>query len=163
MSARIGLDVGGVIIDSIRNDKTDTSFFTDNFMATSPVPGMYEAVQELVSRVGANNLFIISKCGKVISNKTRLWLRGNGFYNFTGFNPANLFFCQTREGKAPIARTLGLTDFVDDHADVLRHMEQIVPRRYLFGPQSDQTQDTTGLIVVRTWAEVVTHITQIAA
>jgi hypothetical protein len=156
---RIGLDVGGVIIDAIGNDNTDTAFRSDNFMATTAVEGVYEAVRVLTDTFGKENVFIISKCGLVIEDKTRLWLEGTGFYRLTGFDPANLFFCRTRAEKAPIAAELRLTDFVDDHADVLGYMKGIVSRRYLFGPQADQDQSTTtGLIVVDTWADALDSI-----
>jgi len=154
MPRRIGLDVGGVLTDSLRNDGTDTSFRSDNFMATSAVPGSLEAVATLVQRYGAENIFIISKCGKEIERKTRLWLEGNEFYTQTGFWVQNLHFCLHRADKAPIAAKLGLTDFVDDHVEVLMYMDGVVDLRYLFGPQVEPPQ-TTGLIIVPTWSETL--------
>jgi hypothetical protein len=154
MPRKIGLDVGGVLTDSLRNDGTDTSFRSDNFMATSAVPGSFEAVATLVQWCGAENVFIISKCGKEIERKTRLWLGGNGFYSQTGFWTHNLYFCPHRADKAPIAAELGLTDFVDDHAEVLAYMDGIVNLRYLFGPQAEPPQ-TTGLIIAPTWSETL--------
>lgn len=155
---RIGLDVGGVIIDALGNDNTDTAFRSDNFMRTTAVKGVHKAVKVLIETFGQENVFIISKCGEVIEGKTRLWLEGTGFHRRTGFDSANLFFCRKRPEKAPIAAELRLTDFVDDHADVLGYMKGIVTRRYLFGPQLDQAQDTTGLTVVNSWAETLESV-----
>ncbi|MFZ2836370.1 MAG: hypothetical protein WAZ21_03545 [Candidatus Saccharimonadales bacterium] len=160
MSKRIGLDVGGVIIDAIGNDGTDTDLRGDNFMKTTPVAGTYDAVKQLVEWYGSDNVFIVSKCGEVIEDKTRQWLAGNDFYGYTGFNPENLIFCRTRAEKAPIVQELELTDFVDDHTDVLEYMQDIVDNRYLFGPQADGTQNTDGLIVVNTWEETLAFIFQ---
>ena len=158
MTKRIGIDVGGVIINGLANDNTDTSFRGDNFMKTSAVPGVYDAVKQLIERYGAENVFIVSKCGAVIETKTRLWLAGNGFYAHTGFNPENLHFCIDRAGKAPIVQRLGITDFIDDKEEVLGYMDGIVARRYLFGPQSSQPQDPANLIVVGDWSETLSHL-----
>jgi hypothetical protein len=158
MPRRIGLDVGGVIIDALANDGTDTDLRGDNFMKTTAVPGALNATRYLVDTYGQDNIVIISKCGEVIESKTRKWLIGKEFYSYTGFNPKNLRFCRTRAEKAPIARELELTDYVDDHADVLRYMNGIVTSRFLFGPQSDPLQNTSGLIVVKDWAEALTYM-----
>jgi hypothetical protein len=120
-------------------------------MATTAVEDAFVAVEILVDTFGKENVFIISKCGEVIEDKTRKWLVGNDLYPRTGFDLANLYFCRTRAEKAPLAEELGLTDYIDDHADVLQYMKGIVERRYLFGPQRDETQDTTGLILVEAW------------
>lgn len=158
MSRRIGLDVGGVIIDKLRNDGTDTDLRGENFLRTTAVPFVYEAVGQLVARYGTESVFIISKCGEVIQDRTRKWLDANDFYGRTGFSPENLYFCKTRPQKVPIAQTLGITDFVDDRADVLDRMKDVVARRYLFGPQVDVSRNTEGLIVANNWEEVLALI-----
>lgn len=160
LSKVIGLDVGGVIIDAIGNDGTDTDLRGDNFMKTTPVLGAFDAVKRLVRYYGADNVFIVSKCGEVIEGKTRRWLAGNDFCGYTGFDAANAQFCRTRAEKAPIVKALRITDFVDDHVDVLEYMEGIVTSRYLFGPQPDSTQNTDGLIVVKDWDEALSSILQ---
>ena len=106
MEVIIGLDIGGVLTDQKRNDGTDTSFRSDNFLKTTPVEGAFEGVQSLVQRYGADNVFIISKCGPVIESKTRQWLDFHHFYNITGFNRHHLNFCLRRADKAPIAKRL---------------------------------------------------------
>jgi len=155
VTRRIGLDFGGVITDSQANDGTDTAFRTDNFMATTAVIGTYTAVKILVSVFGRDNLFIISKCGEITEAKSIKWLRGNGFYEATDFDPSNVFFCRERADKAPIAADLGLTDFVDDRADVLGYMTT-VRLRWLFGPQpEDGAGSNHKLTPVRTWPKAV--------
>jgi len=151
MTRRIGIDVGGVIIDSIHNDNSDTSFLGDNFLRTTAVPSSFYAVRKLVQRFGADNVFIVSKCGPVIQEKTLGWLVHQDFKEFTGFLPHNLYFCLTRAEKAPIVQTLGITDFVDDHREVLEYMDGIVDRRYLFGPQPSAAPIPDGIIAVRNW------------
>ena len=153
MLRTIGLDIGGVIIDSFTNDGTDTDFRGDNFMETTPVDGMFVAVSSIVHHFGAGQVVIVSTCGEGIENKTRLWLEGNQFYKRTRFDPDNLYFCRTRAEEAPIAAGLKITDFVDDRADVLEYMKGIVKNRYLFGPQKDTPKSTAGLTVVKDWQE----------
>lgn len=160
MSIHVGLDVGGVIIDALRNDGTDTDLHGVRFLDATPVVGAFTGGKKLVQLYGAQNVSIVSKCGEAIEHKTRLWLAGNGFYRYTGFDPKNLIFCRTRAEKALIAKEKGLTHFVDDKAEVLKHMEGIVPFRYLFGPQRDKEQDTDGMIVVENWEEALKAILQ---
>ena len=67
----IGIDIGGVIIDRI-NDNTDTSFFGDNYLRTTLVPGALETIRRLL--VFENDDFLrtahlISKCGQRVEEK----------------------------------------------------------------------------------------------
>lgn len=155
---RLGLDVGGVLTDQRANDDTETAFKGDQYLRTTPVPGMYKGVRRLVKRFTPVNSFIVSKCGEEIEGKTRKWLPHIDFYRRTGFNPDHLNFCLTREGKVPIAKGLKLTHFVDDRQDVLRYLEPIVPYRFLFGPQDEEIEPRPGLYIVETWDEAVAEI-----
>jgi hypothetical protein len=44
MVSTIGIDIGGVIIDRT-NDKADTSFFGPNYLATTAVPAVFNALR----------------------------------------------------------------------------------------------------------------------
>ena len=153
---RIGLDVGGVLTDSLANDNSDTSFRGDNFLETSPVPGAVEAVRTYVTIFGRENVFIVSKCGAVIEHKTRLWLPRWGVVGDDMIDPANVHFCLRREDKAPIAQMLGLTHFFDDRPDVLAYMEGKVPNRFLFGEQNDEAVPP-GMFAVPNWRHPLSH------
>lgn len=134
MNIRIGIDVGGVIIDAKANDGTDTDLRGERFMEAAPVQGAIEGMHWLVNKFGRPNVVIISKCGENMQQRTLQWFAGNHIYSTTGFDPANMHFCRQRQQKAGIATRLGLTDFVDDRLDVLRYMqESSVKRRFLFG------------------------------
>lgn len=159
MRVRIGVDVGGVIIDRIKNDNTDTSFRSDNFLRTTAVPGAFEAIRAMTNAFGSENVFIISKVKT--DTKTRLWLGHHSFYERARFRPENLRFCRERYEKGPIADSLPggpLTHFVDDRADVLHDMPH-VGTRYLFGPQDQpELAPTHDLVPVLTWAAVLRHL-----
>ncbi len=66
--------------------------------------------------------------------------------------PGNLRFCLQRPQKADHCRELGITHFIDDRSDVLRHLEGIVPKRYLFGPQAKPVT-VAGLVPLPAWRD----------
>lgn len=154
---RIGLDVGGVLIDAPNN--TSPSFFGDNFMQATPVLGALEAFGELVQILGADNVFVVSKAGENTQRKTRLWLAAHGFFD-TGFNQRNLHFCADWADKTPIAKKFNLDCFVDDRIDVLGYMFSVVRHRVLFGPQPNGLE-LARLIVARNWSVAMTEITRV--
>ncbi|HEX4301693.1 MAG TPA: hypothetical protein VHZ78_02795 [Rhizomicrobium sp.] len=153
MTRRFGIDVGGVITDRV-NDRADTSFFSDNFLSTTAVGGAFDAIATIVRTLGRENVFVISKCGPAVQAKTGKWLEHHRFFDVTGMDPQNLHFCRTREEKTPICARLGITDFVDDRIDVLRFMDGVVARRFLFAPKP-WSHPPGGLTAVANWAEVL--------
>ena len=52
-------------------------------------------------------------------------------------------------------RALAIGAFVDDRADVLHHLDGVVPLRLLFGPQPSSRARPAGTTQVADWAEVV--------
>lgn len=153
VTRRFGIDVGGVITDRV-NDRADTSFFSDNFLSTTAVGGAFDAIATIVRTLGRENVFVISKCGPAVQAKTGKWLEHHRFFDVTGMDPQNLHFCRTREEKTPICARLGITDFVDDRIDVLRFMDGVVARRFLFAPKP-WSHPPGGLTAVANWAEVL--------
>jgi hypothetical protein len=98
----------------------------------------------LVNRIGAENVFIVSKVGH---HGERTWatvLQQSGFYTVTGIRQANVHWVRDRtgpRGKAQMVQQLNLTHFVDDHSDVLCDI-----RRHF----SDQRLSVPELYIVRT-------------
>jgi hypothetical protein len=130
----LGIDIGRVIIGG---DGADSQFLDGDeasALATPPVAGAFAAVAELVRRFDAN-VWLVSKAGPRIQARTCRWLDERRFFAVTGLPRDQVRFCRERREKADHARTLALTHFIDDRFDVLRHLEGIVPHRYLFGPQ----------------------------
>jgi hypothetical protein len=155
MNVRIGIDVGGVVIDARANDGTDTDLRGERFMEAAPVHGAIEGMRWLVSKFGRPNVVIISKCGENMQRRTLQWFAGNCIYDRTGFDPANMHFCRQRRQKAGIATRLSLTDFVDDRLDVLRYMqESSVENLFLFGEQ-EETQNTSDTIEIASWSQLI--------
>lgn len=142
MIRKCGIDVGGVIIGG-KTEKIDT-FFTDDYLSTPPVDGAFDGVRRTVGLFGAENTFLVSKCGPETWRRSLEWMRipqdaygGQSFFAYTGLIDAGFYLrrCTYRPQKALIAQSIGLTDFVDDRRDVLACMEDIVQYRFLFGPQ----------------------------
>ena len=154
---RIGVDVGRVLVEGLVPG-ADTSFFTgddDALVATPAVDGALDGLAWLVEQFDGH-VWLVSKCGPRIQERTLQWLSGNDVYALTGLDPEHVRFCRARPDKAVHARQLRLTHFVDDRPDVHKALTGLVPHRYLFGPQP-QGVPPVG-VATPTWADVQRHV-----
>lgn len=153
--ARLGIDIGRVIIGAVDEDgSADTSFLggsEQDALATPPESGAFDTIRELVDRLDGQ-VWLVAKCGARIQALTRRWLLHHDFHEFTGLPAENLRFCKERPQKRDIATLLGLTHFVDDRLDVLRHRDGLVPSLYWFGRQSTRAPDW--VVPARDWRAV---------
>jgi hypothetical protein len=154
--AKVGIDVGGVLIDSHADDAQE-HFSGSNYVQTPAVADAHLAVKWLVQRFGRGRVLVISKCSERTARRTRNWLVHNGFVGDGMLDPKNVHYCRERAQKAPIAKLLELTHFIDDRADVLGYMDGIVSHRLLFGPQQ-QPANVPGLVAVADWYEALDRI-----
>jgi hypothetical protein len=147
-----------VLIDRVGED-SDTSFFGNRPLETPAVSGAVETLARLNATVFAGRVHLISKAGPKISGRTRDWLAHTAFAETTGIPDTHVHFVRNREDKAPVCRRLGVTHFVDDRLDVLRHLTT-VERRYLFvgglgrHPAPDPAQVPKWAEVVDSWAQL---------
>ena len=123
---KIGIDIGNVIFGG---GGEDTSFFGENFLETPVIHGSFEAISELAQEF---DIWLVSKCGQKVQDKTLLWFAHHGFFEATGVNPEQVIFCRKRNEKAGIAESLGLRAFIDDREDIIDSMEGIVDQPILF-------------------------------
>jgi hypothetical protein len=153
---RLGIDIGRVLIAPDAEDgRADTSFIGGSLeaaLATPPYEGMFETVPDLVKRFGGQ-VWLVSKAGPRVQEKTRQWLRHHCFFERTGVAPDHLRFCLERPQKAQHCTELAITHFIDDRPDVLEHLEGVVRHRFLFGPQR-KPQRMAGIVAVPTWEGV---------
>lgn len=150
---RLGVDFGRVIHGGTDGDE-DTAFLQgglEEALRTPAVEGTFEVLPELVERFG-RRVWIISKCGPVVENKTRLWLDHHDFWERTGVPRANVRFCRRRADKAQHCADLRITHMIDDRLDVHRAIRGLVPFRYLFGAPPEQVPDW--VISTPTWTDV---------
>ena len=154
----LGVDIGGVIIDRV-NDGTDTSFFTDNYLRTTAVPGVFDALRQLVEKRFGDKVFLVSKCGQRVQDKTLQWLDHHRFYDLTGVERERVRFCRERHEKAGICEKLGITHFVDDRLEVLGNLTT-VGTLYLFQPRPDEVRRFARFLnrvrQVNSWQEILT-------
>jgi hypothetical protein len=154
---RMGVDIGRVIIDG---DGPDTSFFgsDEESLRVPAVEDAFEGVAQLVRRF-AGRVWLVSKCGHKIQQRTLRWLEARDFFALTGVDPEHVRFCKERPQKADHAKALGLTHFIDDRADVLEALDGIVANRFLFGPQK-RSVPPKHLVPVAGWRDLLAILSQ---
>lgn len=155
---KLGIDVGRVLISPGDNTSPDTSFIGGSLqdaLDTPPYAGMFDVVPTLVERFDGQ-VWIVSKCGPRIQERTLQWFEHHQFFERTGIARDRVRFCLKRPDKAVHCRELGITHFIDDRTDVLAPMIGIVPNLFLFGPQRGPAPE--GMRHVATWRDVLEAI-----
>lgn len=158
---KIGVDVGGVIIDKDKNDNSDTSLFGPNYLNAKDVDWAIDSIGLLNRKHSQfkDQVWIVSKCGENIEKRTREWMEHCRFHEVTGIPKERLYFCRHRADKAPIAQKLGLTHFIDDKLEVLGYMKDVVPNRILFNPSISEMKRAGPLggpvFPVYSWKDVI--------
>lgn len=153
----LGVDIGRVIIEG---DGPDTSFIggsDDQAMRAPAMSGAFESLRRL-TELFERRVWLVSKCGPRIQDRTRKWLDRHRFFQATGIPYGQLRFCRERKEKAPICLDLGITLFVDDRLDVLQAMAGVVPYRFQFGASSAPE----GIVPVKSWVEAEEALTAVA-
>ena len=133
---KLGIDLGGVVIQKSHSEE-DTSFFSSNYLNTPPVDYAFETIRALKENRYGDHIYVVSKCGADIEQKSREWLEHTSFYEKCGVSREKIRFCRTRAGKAPICEDLGIECFIDDRTDVLSHMTTVKTRILFAAEQSD--------------------------
>jgi hypothetical protein len=135
---QLGVDIGRVIIDgSWHPQGGDTAFFQGDeatMLATPEMPAAVEVVARLVIAFDAQ-VWLVSKCGPRVQERTLRWLAAHEFHSRTGLPADQVRFCRARADKREHCEELGLTHFVDDHPEVHHAIRGVVRHQYLFGVQ----------------------------
>ncbi len=154
----IGVDIGGVIIGRI-NDKTDTSFFGNDYLSTPAIEGAFEQIA-LLQKSGFE-IYLVSKCGSAVQKKSMHWLKHKRFFEITGIAPANAKFCKTRKEKAGICENIGASYFIDDRLEVLSYLGK-VEHLFLFNADDKEvakfSQHLRKVMRTDSWKEVSSSI-----
>ena len=156
MKDTLGIDIGGVIIKPAET-QGDTSFFTNDYLATPMFEGAIETIRRLRDERFGEKMYIVSKCGPNVQRKSLDWLEHHDFYARTGFERDHVHFCRKRPEKAGICERLGITAFIDDRLDVLCHMTNVETRIHFCGSaRSKAVIDSQNHAELRceTWGEV---------
>jgi hypothetical protein len=151
---RLGVDFGRVINDAASHPGGgDTVFLegSEEDMLSSPaVAGAFQALARLNDRFDGR-VWIISKCGPDVQARTERWLAHHRFFEVSGIDPGHVRFCRRRADKADHCKELQITHFVDDHPEVLAHLDGIVPHLFLFGPQRKPA--ASYVVETQTWEQ----------
>jgi hypothetical protein len=157
---RLGVDFGRVIHGAAApSGAQDTVFLDgsdDEALASPATDGAFDVLPRLVERFDGR-VWVISKCGPRIQQRTLAWLDHHDFYGRTGVSRANVRFCRKRQDKAGHCAQLGITHMIDDRIDVHRALLDTVPCRYLFGRQKGPAPDWVRHTM--TWADVEDAVT----
>lgn len=157
---KLGVDFGRVIHGAALPDgRQDTVFLDGDWNAALESPatdGAFDVLPRLVERFGGQ-VWVISKCGTRIQERTLAWLDHHDFYRRTGVPIGNVRFCRRRADKAGHCTQLGITHMVDDRIDVHQALDGVVPHRYLFGRQKDAAPHWVRHTL--TWSDLETAVT----
>jgi hypothetical protein len=157
---RLGVDFGRVIHGAAAPDGAQDTVFldgsADEALESPATDGAFDVLPRLVERFGGR-AWVISKCGPRIQERTLAWLDHNDFYTRTGIPRGNVRFCRQRADKAGHCTKLKITHMIDDRIDVHRALLDVVPNRYLFGPQKGSAPDWVRHTL--TWADVESAVT----
>jgi hypothetical protein len=148
---RLGVDVGRVIIAGSGN--ADTSFLEGSeqaMLATPEVDGAIDTIARLQD-VFAGRIWLVSKCGRRVQQRTLRWLAAHDFWVRTGLPETQVRFCRTRAEKREHCLSLQLTHFVDDHREVHAAIRGTVQHQYFFG--SADAPVPAGAEPAPTWAD----------
>jgi hypothetical protein len=152
---KLGVDFGRVINDALSHPIGDDTAFlggTEEEMLETPVMrGAFDVLGRLVTTF-EGRVWVISKCGPKVQDRTERWLTHHRFFELTGVAQDHIRFCRQRAEKADHCRQLGITHFVDDRYDVLTHLQGVVQHLFLFGPQ--ETVQPPPTISTPSWEDV---------
>lgn len=147
--ARLGVDLGRVVVGANRN--AQGRVFLDDPRQMPLIEGAFEVLPRLVERFNGR-AWVISRVSEEGEPLSLAWLEHHDFYGRTGIPRENVRYCRKREDKAPHCAELGITHMIDDRMDVHRAIRDLVPYRYLFGPQEEEIPDW--VIVTPGWEDV---------
>ncbi len=140
----IGIDLG-YTIKGVRSDGHSDRIAPDSF----------RVISELVKR--GDNVFIISKVTSEQKGRAEIWLKNVDFFNQTGVNPQNVYFCFDRRDKALFVKALDIQIMIDDRAEVMVHLSPLVVK-FLINPETDDydihSRRLFNCKVVADWMEI---------
>lgn len=133
---RWGVDIGNVLIENFAKDIKDESKVTwENISKNGRlIPGAIEGLKFLIEKVGADNVWIISKVSPIQQKVIEMVFENLNICEKTGLLPDHIRFCLERKDKAPIIKELGLEGHIDDRGEVMESLQGFLPCPIWFNP-----------------------------
>jgi hypothetical protein len=157
----LGIDFGGVIVtQDMPETGEDTAFVAsdpDGYLLQMPVTDCVETIKELVD-IFAGRVWIVSKAGARMEDRTRRWLDYHNFCEKTGLLTQHIRFCRERLQKRDICLEAGITHFVDDRVHVMQILQGAVKHLYLFCPEAKRSGRSKHWRVVSGWTDAIAAI-----
>jgi len=158
----VGIDCGGVLLANFNRLEDKNLQFHQSFLEFPAIDQALESVQKLVSVLGQEHVFLVSRVSEEREAGLREWVQEKGFVNEQGFLPKNLYFCREKQDKAAICRQLEITHFIDNRLGILHYLP-FVPHLYLFQPSAKELDTFIGEkpnmeYVAETWPELLEKI-----
>jgi hypothetical protein len=160
MKKNIGIDIGNVIIGGDTDEKSN--FFGKDYLNVSMIPDALVSIKFLIEREGAENIFLVSKCGKATQARTLLYLEYHNFFERTKLDQKNLYFCLERHEKKEICERLNIKIFIDDRFTVLSHIAELKDRKlFLFSPNKTEyelyknSEIRNEIILIQNWKDLL--------
>jgi hypothetical protein len=147
----LGIDIGGVIIDGVREDGE---------MRSEPpeVPGAFAAIARLSERRFRQQIWLISRCTSEMEQRLMGWLERRNFFSITGLDRQHVLFCREVRDKATVCRRLNVTHFIDDRLEVLVHLVGLVQHLYRFQSRASEggplLVNVDNIHPVKKWSEL---------
>jgi hypothetical protein len=157
MNARIGIDFGGVIVRSLHEDTGEDTSHRSSSGEQVARDGAFDAIRHLCSACDGR-VWIVSKAGPRMQERTLAWLQSVDCYSRTGLLPDHVCFCLQREDKATVCRELGISHFIDDRVHVMQVLRGVVPHLCLFGEPGGERFCPPWACFASSWPEVVSWV-----
>lgn len=107
---------------------------SEDWEETDFVENSIEVVRRLYeSDQFGGRVYLVSKCGPKVEDRTRQWLRLRGFYDQTGLLEHQVYYVRDYAAKGLRCADLGISHFIDDRVANLTAMTTVT-WRYLFAP-----------------------------
>ncbi len=154
----LGIDIGGVVLDFIPQKGRELDFAGERYLETPEIGGAIDAIGELNRGRFEGEVYVVSRVHEG-PERVLSWLRNKDFFKRTGIPESHFNYCAERSEKAPICKAIGITHFIDDRAEVLRHLLGIVPHLYQFQGLDEKKEafapQIAGLQFARSWPELL--------
>ena len=160
---RWGVDIGNVLV---HNFKINTDFDNLTWEEISKnggeiIPGALEGLKKLIDKVGADNVWIVSKVSPAQQKVSEFILEHINIYEKTGLLRDHIRFCLEKKDKAPIIKELKLDGHIDDRGEVIESLQAFLPCPIWFNPDQEDMLEwddhiSMKVLMVHNWDAIMT-------
>lgn len=171
---RWGTDFGNVIVKNWTEDSKHVFLSTNHLLKHEEIDDFLRgcshllenaisSLRTLVSRVGAENVWVVSRCNEVEEVINRRIMRVLDVFCRTGIPVTHMHCVLLRHEKAGVCARFGIEGFVDDRGEVLSALVGVVPCLIWLDP-SEEDERLWGdklrgkVIIARSWEEIMKFV-----